>query len=515
MSKTRMASVVIGAIAVAVAMLWAPSGQAKMVGASTESPGGGTPGTARNVKLVGHEPLFGRGMNSALTFYGRHAYVSNRSDGSAGHEQPGIQVVDVREPADPEVVGSFGEKYVTGENVGQTSREMRVWPEKGLLAVTYFRCSTKLHDCASSEDTYRIRFFDVAANPVDPPLLSTYIPSEKPHEVYLWVDPQDSDRALLWMSTPTSSTDPDRASMVVTDISRAREGVFREVATGNWNQLYPGAEDSANYDGRLRLHSMTPTADGRRTYLAYQRGHMLVLDTSDVADGVAPGETVDLDDDLLTPVENRPRWGTSDSNCAKACAESHSAVPLPGRPFALTTDEVYGTYNRPSNGCPWGWSRMIDVGRPEQPRIVGEYKIRQNQLSYCAEADPAEDAFNSYASHNPTLTRNLAMISWHSGGLQVVDTSDPGAPRQAGWFSPEPLGSVATEDPALSTGPNKVVMWSFPIVRDGLIYVVDIRNGLYVLRYTGPRAREVDQLTFLEGNSNLGDANALATTVRR
>jgi hypothetical protein len=65
---------------------------------------------------------------------------------------------------------------------------------------------------------------------------------------------------------------------------------------------------------------------------------------------------------------------------------------------------------------------------------------------------------------------------------------------------------VALEDPALSRGPNKVVMWSYPIIRDGLIYVVDVRNGLYVLRHTGPHADEAGGLTFLEGNSNLGDA---------
>jgi hypothetical protein len=47
---------------------------------------------------------------------------------------------------------------------------------------------------------------------------------------------------------------------------------------------------------------------------------------------------------------------------------------------------------------------------------------------------------------------------------------------------------------------------SFPIVRDGLIYAVNIRNGLYIMRYTGKRSREVSRLDFLEGNSNLGDA---------
>ena len=53
-------------------------------------------------------------------------------------------------------------------------------------------------------------------------------------------------------------------------------------------------------------------------------------------------------------------------------------------------------------------------------------------------------------------------------------------------------------------------MWSYPIIRNGLIYVIDIRNGLYILRYTGPHADEVADIHFLEGNSNLGDAVALS-----
>jgi len=69
---------------------------------------------------------------------------------------------------------------------------------------------------------------------------------------------------------------------------------------------------------------------------------------------------------------------------------------------------------------------------------------------------------------------------------------------------------VATEDPALNRGPNKVTMWSYPIIRDGLIYVIDIRNGLYILRYTGPHAGEVADIRFLEGNSNLDDDVRLA-----
>ena len=34
-------------------------------------------------------------------------------------------------------------------------------------------------------------------------------------------------------------------------------------------------------------------------------------------------------------------------------------------------------------------------------------------------------------------------------------------------------------------------MWSYPVIQDGLIYVVDLRNGLYILKYNGPYEQEV------------------------
>ena len=54
-------------------------------------------------------------------------------------------------------------------------------------------------------------------------------------------------------------------------------------------------------------------------------------------------------------------------------------------------------------------------------------------------------------------------------------------------------------------------MWSYPIIKDGLIYVVDVRNGLYILKYHGPFEAEVTAIRFLEGNSNLGEAQLWET----
>ena len=86
-----------------------------------------------------------------------------------------------------------------------------------------------------------------------------------------------------------------------------------------------------------------------------------------------------LNDDLLTRIP-LPTWGAG-NQCAghtsEGCAESHSAVPLPGRPFALTTDEVYGTFTVDSFGWPWGWARTWNVAQPSRPHIIGEYRISE------------------------------------------------------------------------------------------------------------------------------------------
>lgn len=60
---------------------------------------------------------------------------------SCPHVVPGVAVVDVADPANPTMVGEFATEFTTGANLGQTSRELRVWPQQGLLMVMYFRCS--------------------------------------------------------------------------------------------------------------------------------------------------------------------------------------------------------------------------------------------------------------------------------------------------------------------------------------------------------------------------------------
>ena len=448
-------------------------------------------GASGEIQQVGHEPLRNRGMNAALAVHGGFAYVGYRSDGT--HTSSGVLVVDVKDPAKPKVVHEIG---IPNEgNPGESSRELRILPDKGLLLVLNHGCNELIHRCANvantgaSITTSNIRFYDInGENAAKPKLLSTYVPSrggaQTPHEFFVWTDPERPSRVLMYETTPSTNRSK-REQLIVVDISRAREGKFEEIY--KWT---PVVEDP---EADTRLHSMTVTYDGRRMDLAYLGGGYLTADTSDFVTGKAKPEIR-----LVTPPANRVHWGDPGA---------HSSIKVPGKDFALVTDEVYGKFGGvlAEHGCPWGWVRMIDTADTTKPKLAAEYKLPINERTTCPATTPDRDNFSSFSSHNPTLTNNLALLTWHSAGFQVIDLADPAKPKPAAEFMPQPLPFVETEDPALSQGQDKVVMWSFPIVVDGLIYVVDLRNGLYILRYKGPHAEEVSSAKFLDGNSNSGD----------
>jgi hypothetical protein len=291
---------------------------------------------------------------------------------------------------------------------------------------------------------------------------------------------------LLYETTPSNAVADGRENLIVVDVSRARDSEFVELA--KWTTVIN------NEDRDNRLHSLTVSNDGRRAFFAFLGGGFLVADTSDFADAKANPEVR-----LVTPVSQRVFWTNPGA---------HSAVKLYGQDFAMTTDEVYGKLGGvlAAHGCPWGWIRFIDIADPARPKVASEFKLPVNEADTCSEVPADRENLSSFSVHNPTLTKHLVFVTWHGGGLQAIDITNPLKPESAAQYVPEPLPFVQTEDPALSSGRDKVVMWSFPIIKDGLVYVVDLRNGLYVLRYKGPHQGEVYATKFLDGNSNSGDA---------
>ncbi|MEA2446417.1 MAG: hypothetical protein QOK47_54, partial [Actinomycetota bacterium] len=436
----------------------------------------GPPGS---LEVIGHESLEMRGMNAGLAVKDGYAYIGSRTD-NHGQGNAGVMVVDIKNPAAPKVVSKIEEPNENNE--GETSRELRIWPEKNLLIVMNLGSNCgQIHACSPNTVDDNYRFYDISgANAAAPKFIAEYKPSVNPHEMFLWDDPKVPGRALLYQSTPGGQT-----SLTVADISDPKN--VKEIFKGQWVVGEAGNDN--------RLHSLAVTPDGTRAYFSYLEAGFYVADTSDFANGAADPKVR-----LLTDPSKAPKWPEA------VGPGLHSAVPIWGQDYALLTDEVYGEALKPldSGGCPWGWVKIADTSDVVAPKIVAEYKLEYNHDEYCTTHDPKPSS--SFSAHNPTLTQHLAFVSWHSGGLQVIDVSDPKKPTQAAQWFPDPEPVVVTEDPVLSSGVDKVVVWSYPIIQAGLIYVVDIRNGLYVLRYKGPYESEVSPIAFLEGNSNLGDA---------
>jgi len=242
------------------------------------------------------------------------------------------------------------------------------------------------------------------------------------------------------------------------------------------------------------LHSLTVSNDGSRAYLALLTGGFAVVDVSEFAAGATGAKPRPV-----TGNAARPTWPGPGA---------HSAVKLWGRDWAWVSDEVYGSATAPGHGCPWGWARMIDISDARAPTVEADYRLPENDPPTCDEWNPPR---TSYSAHNPTLTPRIAFSTWHSGGFQAVSLQKPWRPYRLAQFTPRPLDEVMLEDPRLSSDPDtgrdeKVVMWSYAVIQDGLIYVVDLRNGLYVLTYRGAFDKEVRRTRFLDGNSNQGDA---------
>ncbi len=356
--------------------------------------------------------------------------------GSRG--QGPVLILDVADPAHPEVVGRID------GHPRSTSRELRAVPDARLLVVM----SAALG--AGGVNRFDLYRWDTdCRHPYPSGGLDL---GAAPHEFFLWRGPE----RLLLFTTFFHGGAGDLQVIDVGDPARPRP-----VAT--WDSP------------RGALHSISVGADGR-AYLSLWTGGMLVADASDFTAG-RPGPRLRL----ITAPEN--------ALTAPAGGNVHSAVPVPGRSLVVVTDERYVP------GCPYGPARLVDVSDPAHPRALATLQVPENEPGRCAGAPPG-----AYTSHNPTLTHDLALISWYSAGLQVFDLADPAHPVPLAEL--RPAGQLPLErDRAL--GATAAETWSYPVIDGGMIFVADVNQGVRVIGYRGPHQEQLACPVFAEGTSNL------------
>lgn len=390
-----------------------------------------TAGRVENFVEVGHDSFGGRGWNAGLALQFPCAYVANRR-----HH---IVIEDVSDPAHPVLVDSLPLPY-SSEPV-----ELRTVPDRALLVVLNFAPNSSVltydvQDCRRPQPIGAMGLGGVG------------------HEFFLWRDPADPARLLMFVAMFQSSG-PDLMVVDLTDPSRPR-------LAGTWSSEDEGVSG--------RLHSLSLSPDGRRAYLALSGTGLLVADAAGFAENT-PGAELRLVRD------------SSGSFTPAAGVAAHSAILLSDPRYVLVTQEVYE--------CPFAGLFISAISDEAHPRIIGRFELPENDPA--CDSLPQPDAV--FTAHNPLAVGDLVLVTWYAGGIQALEVKDPTRPRRIGLFVPR--GEGAAVESYVGTYP--VQMWSYPVLRQGLIYVSDIQSGLYILRYTGAGADGLEQVPMAEGNTNL------------
>ncbi len=154
---------------------------------------------------------------------------------------------------------------------------------------------------------------------------------------------------------------------------------------------------------------------------------------------------------------------------------THTVMPLPFRPggrrIALAIDEedqFYGAAEAEARrGRPHAALWTFDVTDWNAVKPLAMFEVSELDSPY---ARTQGGRFGAHQFAERIDADGLVYCAWFSGGLRVVDVSDPSSPREIAWFIPEPRGgrpSPQSNDAEID--------------KRGLIYLADRNIGLDIL----------------------------------
>ena len=157
---------------------------------------------------------------------------------------------------------------------------------------------------------------------------------------------------------------------------------------------------------------------------------------------------------------------------------THTARPVPvkhnGRRYALTIDEEDQAQSASEELARRGRAHAcmlsFDVSDPAAIRPVAQFQVSDLDSPF-SRTPGARFGAHQFAERTQG---SLIYAVWFAGGLRIIDVADPLAPKEVGWFIPEPAGGR----PAPQS--NDVTLDA-----RGLIYLVDRNVGFDILEQTG------------------------------
>ena len=146
---------------------------------------------------------------------------------------------------------------------------------------------------------------------------------------------------------------------------------------------------------------------------------------------------------------------------------SHLDFPEGGQ-ISVRQGRAYVGHLKPPLG-----TSIIDVSDPRHPKLLSRLPVPISTFQVPMDNIPKKRRFGSHQPCEQTST-SLVPVTWFSGGLRLVDLSDPYFTKEKEFFIPEPC----SDQPI--TQSNDVAM-----DERGLFYLIDRHNGFDVLEFNG------------------------------
>jgi hypothetical protein len=372
--------------------------------------------SAKNVTRVGHLDLEGGGM---VDVKGNLAAI--------GHMGPpwATTLLDVSDPAHPRILSRIEVRP------GTHSHKARICGSTLVINVERYG--------GGGDGMAGLALFDIS-DPHSPKETATYrTGGSGVHRFQL-----DCTRKLIYAGGGAEGFQNDITLIIdISDPTRPWE-------VGRWGGPgYPEAagERPAFSDAAARTHH--PLRLGNRLYVSLWDQGFAILDISN-------------------PVQ--PRLVSYVNYHKGASAPTHTALPVGhkilGKNWLIVFDEEMG------GGDPPSFMRVYDIADEKRPLPAATFHVPRDPFGKTG------GRFGVHQPHEYVGPDNMVYAAWFSGGLRVIDLSDPYRPREAGHYIPRP---VSGEQYAQSN--------DLFVDERGFIYLIDRISGFDILRFKGAAAR--------------------------
>lgn len=397
------------------------------VSAEDRLSGRSTLGYRCNIRPVGSFVGAGGGIVSAV--FEHCSYTGSLFPGNNVLEQPGVQIIDAADPANPRLVGSLTEPAMRGG----TWETLKVNTERKLLAATSVPLNWgggffSIYDISDCE---RPRLLNPGPGTAFPLPFTSHEGGFSP------------DGRTYW----ASGVFPGHLSAI--DVS---DPAVPQVIWQGLNSVIG--------------HGFGITPDGNTMYISNMAG-VTVLDI---------GAVQRRDPYPRVPHVAAYLWPDGQLN-------QHSIpVTIAGRAHIVTPDE---------GGS--GGVRIFDVGAPDQPRQVAQVKLEINlpeNLDTNFRSSMGGSLFSSnphYCTVDRPADPTALACSWESSGIRVFDITDLESIREIGYFNPPAAtGTTVAERPNSAHVLASII--GFPAVDFLNLGMAAVNGRVDPLELIGPRS---------------------------